>query len=104
MDKRKLKTSTIKIEYSEKELELHSLYGKINSIRNSKKLDISKIESIYENIKLNYPDEWLLLLEIYELIFTENLNLKEKVMISLNELKKDEKYKNLITNGLKLLK
>ena len=102
--RKKPKTSTIKIEYSEKELELHSLYGKINSIRNSKKLDISKIESIYENIKLNYPDEWLLLLEIYELIFTENLNLKEKVMISLNELKKDEKYKNLITNGLKLLK
>lgn len=102
--RKKPKTSTIKIEYSEKELELHSLYGKINSIRNSKKLDISKIESIYENIKLNYPDEWLLLLEIYELIFTENLNLKEKVMISLNGLKKDEKYKNLITNGLKLLK
>ena len=102
--RKKPKTSTIKIEYSEKELELHSLYGKINSIRNSKKLDISKIESIYENIKLNYPDEWLLLLEIYELVFTENLNLKEKVMISLNELKKDEKYKNLITNGLKLLK
>lgn len=102
--RKKPKTSTIKIEYSEKELELHSMYGKINSIRNSKKLDISKIESIYENIKLNYPDEWLLLLEIYELIFTENLNLKEKVMISLNELKKDEKYKNLITNGLKLLK
>jgi hypothetical protein len=25
-------------------------------------------------------------------------------MISLNGLKKDEKYKNLITNGLKLLK
>ena len=102
--RKKPKTSTIKIEYSEKELELHSLYGKINSIRNSKKLDISKIKSIYENIKLNYPDEWLLLLEIYELVFTENLNLKEKVMISLNELKKDEKYKNLITNGLKLLK
>lgn len=102
--RKKPKTSTIKIEYSEKELELHSLYGKINSIRNSKKLDISKIESIYENIKLNYPDEWLLLLEIYELVFTENLNLKEKVMISLNGLKKDEKYKNLITNGLKLLK
>ena len=102
--RKKPKTSTIKIEYSQKELELHSLYGKINSIRNSKKLDISKIESIYENIKLNYPDEWLLLLEIYELVFTENLNLKEKVMISLNGLKKDEKYKNLITNGLKLLK
>ena len=102
--RKKPKTSTIKIEYSEKELELHSLYGKIKSIRNSKKLDISKIESIYKNIKLNYPYEWLLLLEIYELVFTENLNLKEKVMISLNGLKKDEKYKNLITNGLKLLK
>ena len=102
--RKKPKTSTIKIEYSQKELELHSLYGKINSIRNSKKLDISKIESIYENIKLNYPDEWLLLLEIYELVFTENLNLKEKVMISLSGLKKDEKYKNLIINGLKLLK
>ncbi len=98
--RKKPKTTSAPINYSEEELELHTLYGEVRSIRDSKVCDILKIEPIYNNIKLNFPDEWLILLEIYEILFHQNLDLKDKVLVSLLELQKNEKYSNLITNGL----
>ena len=92
------------INYSKEELELHSLYGEVRSIRDSKVCDILKIEPIYNNIKLNFPNEWLILLEIYEILFHQTSDLKDKVLDSILELQKNEKYSNLITNGLRLIK
>jgi len=102
--RKKPKTTSAPIIYSKEELELHSLYGDVRSIRESKVCDILKIESIYNNIKLNFPNEWLILLEIYEILFNQTSDLKDKVLVSLLELQKNEKYSNLITNGLRLIK
>ena len=102
--RKKSKTTSVPINYSKKELELHSLYGEVRSIRDSKVCDILKIEPIYNNIKLNFPNEWLILLEIYEILFHQTSDLKDKVLVSLLELQKNEKYSNLITNGLRLIK
>ena len=102
--RKKPKTTSAPINYSKEELELHTLYGDVRSIRDSKVCDILKIEPIYNNIKLNFPNEWLILLEIYEILFHQNLDLKDKVLVSLLELQKNEKYSNLITNGLRLIK
>ena len=102
--RKKPKTTSAPINYSKEELELHTLYGDVRSIRDSKVCDILKIEPIYNNIKLNFPNEWLILLEIYEILFHQNLDLKDKVLVSLQELQKNEKYSNLITNGLRLIK
>ena len=101
--RKKPKTTSALINYSKEELELHSLYGEVRSIRDSKVCDILKIEPIYNNIKLNFPNEWLILLEIYEIVF-HNSDLKDKVLLSLMDLQKNEKYSNLITNGLRLIK
>ena len=102
--RKKPKTTSAPINYSKEELELHSLYGEVRSIRDSKVCDILKIEPIYNNIKLNFPNEWLILLEIYEILFHQTSDLKDKVLVSLLELQKNEKYSNLITNGLRLIK
>ena len=102
--RKKPKTTSVPINYSKEELELHSFYGEVRSIRDSKVCDILKIEPIYNNIKLNFPNEWLILLEIYEILFHQTLDLKDKVLVSLMELQKNEKYSNLITNGLRLIK
>ena len=102
--RKKPKTTSALINYSKEELELHSLYGEVRSIRDSKVCDILKIEPIYNNIKLNFPNEWLILLEIYEILFHQTSDLKDKVLVSLLELQKNEKYSNLITNGLRLIK
>ena len=101
--RKKPKTTSALINYSKEELELHSLYGEVRSIRDSKVCDILKIEPIYNNIKLNFPNEWLILLEIYEIVFHTS-DLKDKVLLSLMDLQKNEKYSNLITNGLRLIK
>ena len=101
---KKPKTTSVPINYSKEELELHSFYGEVRSIRDSKVCDILKIEPIYNNIKLNFPNEWLILLEIYEILFHQTSDLKDKVLVSLLELQKNEKYSNLITNGLRLIK
>ncbi|MCH1485488.1 MAG: aromatic amino acid hydroxylase [Flavobacteriaceae bacterium] len=102
--RKKPKTKSAPINYSKEELELHSLYGEVRSIRDSKVYDILKIEPIYNNIKLNFTNEWLILLEIYEILFHQTSDLKDKVLFSLLELQKNEKYSNLITNGLRLIK
>ena len=102
--RKKPKTTSVPINYSMEELELHSLYGEVRSIRDSKVCDILKIEPIYNNIKLNFPNEWLILLEIYEILFHQTSDLKDKVLDSILELQKNEKYSNLITNGLRLIK
>ena len=102
--RKKPKTTSAPINYSKEELELHSLYGEVRSIRDSKVCDILKIEPIYNNIKLNFPNEWLILLEIYEILFHQTSDLKDKVLDSILELQKNEKYSNLITNGLRLIK
>ena len=102
--RKKPKTTSVPINYSKEELELHSFYGEVRSIRDSKVCDILKIEPIYNNIKLNFPNEWLILLEIYEILFHQTSDLKDKVLVSLLDLQKNEKYSNLITNGLRLIK
>ena len=102
--RKKPKTTSAPINYSKEELELHSFYGEVRSIRDSKVCDILKIEPIYNNIKLNFPNEWLILLEIYEIVFHQTSDLKDKVLVSLLDLQKNEKYSNLITNGLRLIK
>ena len=102
--RKKPKTTSVPINYSKEELELHSFYGEVRSIRDSKVCDILKIEPIYNNIKLNFPNEWLILLEIYEILFHQTSDLKDKILVSLLDLQKNEKYSNLITNGLRLIK
>jgi len=53
---------------------------------------------------LSYPLEWLILLEIYELIVDSKFELKDKLREDLFELRKIDKYTDLIDNGLKLIK
>ena len=94
---------THKIKYSENELKLHSFYAEIRRIRESEKLDFNKIESIFNEIFENYSNEWLLFLEMYELVFKNQNDLSDNVLAQLKELKKNNKYKKLIEDGLKLL-
>ena len=46
----------------------------------------------------------LILLEIYEILFDTKLELKENVKNALLDLRKNNKFTDLIDNGLKLIK
>lgn len=96
-------TKTHKISYSEKELNLFSFYKEIAEMRKNNALDIGEITRIYKEISQNYPTDWLLPLEIFELLENSSSKLKDEVYNYLLKLKKHKKYNTLISNGLKLI-
>jgi len=91
---------TIKIQYSDKEKELFDLYQQVRDNRESNVLNIDELESVFKSLQNNFPSDWLLPLEIYELVYNSNSDLENNV---LEHLKKPSENKKLIHNGLKLI-
>ncbi|SHM84124.1 aromatic amino acid hydroxylase [Polaribacter sp. KT 15] len=96
------KTKTHKIKYSDNQKRLYGLYDSVREIRNTKNVTEQKIESIYNDLLNNYKNDWLLLLELYELAKTSKLDIQEKILKSLEVLKSNNSYTKLIENGLAL--
>ena len=94
---------THKINYSKSELKLYKLYAEVAKMRNSNSINSSRLEEIINILKQKYNNDWLLPLEIYELLCKTNTALKQEVFAYLTELKKNSKYIKLIDNGLALL-
>ncbi len=96
-------SKTVRIELSEKEIELSGLYKKVREIRIGASAKLSEIDDanlieIFTKLKLNHTKDWLLALEVYEL--TEN----PTVLRYLSEAKnRRPKVAHLIENGLALL-
>jgi phenylalanine-4-hydroxylase len=97
------KEKTHKIAYAKHELILHELYSVVANIRKKNTINIEELASILAMLKSNYSKDWLLPLEIYELVYGSNTKLEAEVLKYLMQLKKIEKYKQLIDNGLKLI-
>lgn len=92
------------IQYSDNTIRLHALYSQVRSIR-EKRGEMSEVEQIWQTLKLRYPDEWLLPLEIAELLKNNSVNfgLEEEITRFLKNLSgKDEEMHNLVENGLSL--
>jgi len=98
------KEKTHKISYTEDQKELHELYKKVRELRENKDSDIKLLTEIFKKIRIKFENDWLLVLEIYELLFQLKSTLKNEVLDFLLRLKKQPKYETLITNGLNLLK
>lgn len=96
-------TKTHKISYSEEELKLHKLYKKVAKMRKSELVDFEKLASIFEKIKLNFPTDWLLPLEMYEVAYQSNTAIEITILDHLMQLKNTKKFKQLIANGIRLI-
>jgi len=98
------KEKTHKIIHAPEALRLHDLYQKIRDIREKKEKN-NGVKQVYEIIKSEYPAEWLLVLEILELLGDtgENEQAKE-IKAHLISLKKgNPELENLIDNGLEVI-
>lgn len=97
------KQKTTKILYSNKEKKLHELYKlvKFQRVNNTNEFDILK--SVFKKVVKNYPSEWLILLEIYELIYNKDLSLMNEVYDQLSKLQQNKLYTKLIIDGLDLI-
>lgn len=94
---------TRKIVYSEKEIALHKLYAEVAAMRNSNTVDEDRVYAIFVLLEKNYPEEWLLPLEMLELVFHSSTDLKTQLELHLSKLTARESNKSLILNGLKLV-
>ena len=101
----KSEMKAIKVEYDQPTRKLFSLYAQVRNIREDK-LSENDISLVYKNLAENYPDEWLLRLEILEQIREKSsvTELKSKILNDLEKLKnKSADQKKLIESGLELI-
>lgn len=94
---------TIKAKKSAEREELENLYLNVRNIREGKKALLT-LEETFEVILNNHPKDWLLSVEIMELIHGNNTELEQQIISHLENLKQSRpEILNLITNGLDLI-
>ncbi len=99
------KEKTHQIHYDAKANELHKLYQEIRKLReggNNK----HKMAEIWKKVSGEHPNEWLLVIEMLELVrlFNINTGLEEEVLGRLDQLQKAKpELHQLIKNGLSLV-
>jgi phenylalanine-4-hydroxylase len=97
-------STTIKAKQTAERSDLEKLYKTVRSIRESKE-ETTPLTPIFKTIKANHPSDWLLVVEIAELLKDRNDHpLLEEVLNYLEALKqKRPKIEHLITGGLDLI-
>ena len=95
---------TNKIIYSKADQEIQKLYKSLRVFRENKTFDSKVYTDLFKEIKENCPDEWLILLELYEVVCFNDITLAKEVHIELVRLKRNKNLKQLICDGLDLIK
>ena len=97
-------SKTIKSKKTPEKEELESLYKNIRDIREGREAAQS-INEVFAALKEKHADDWLLSVEIAELLHAQNNNaLLDEVVAQLEQLKlKRPKVAHLITDGLSLI-
>jgi len=97
---------THKIEHTEEAKKLHSLYQKVREFR-SANLPIENIIETWVSVKNNFPNDWLICLEIFEIVEQKKEVFQElhtEIQHHLFELSNSNKaFENFISNGLKCI-
>jgi phenylalanine-4-hydroxylase len=96
----------IEIEYEDKEKHLFTFYKEMRDMRSRGQLDIKRLNKIYDEAREDYPEDWLIRLELYEMAKQDSgdLILAESLRADLEKMKNiSEEYDSLITSGLDLL-
>ncbi|MCP5048058.1 MAG: aromatic amino acid hydroxylase [bacterium] len=99
-------TRTMKVDYSEAALELHRLYQKVRDYRESGSTDHALLQDVWSIVRKDYADEWLLPIELLELLEEKKLfpETKHEIKQRLKKLcvERSECAK-LIKDGLNLI-
>ena len=95
-------TKTHKIKYSNSDKELYVLYDKIRNCRENNTVSENIIKEIFTELNTKFQNDWLLLLELYELSVKNNFSIKNSILEKLEDLKGNKSYTTLIEKGLVL--
>jgi len=97
-------TETIKENKDNNTVELEQLYQQVRTIRAKNIIDNKQVETIFINLQKQHPNDWLLSLELYELL-NDNYSLKTCILDHLNTIReKRPKIAHLIADGIALIK
>jgi phenylalanine-4-hydroxylase len=98
------KTTTIKAKHTDERDDLEVLYQTVRMIRENKDSK-SELKSVFEELKNNHQNDWLLSIEIAELLKdSEEKQLLQEVLVYLDQLKeKRPEVAHLIAGGLDLI-
>src|SRR6187431_2896072 len=96
-------SKTIKAKHTAERDDLEVLYQTVRNIRESKDT-VTSLEPIFEKLQNNHPNDWLLSVELVELLHVRNeTNLMQQILLHLDKLKKQRpELEKLISNGLEL--
>ena len=97
-------TKTHKISYTKEEQKLYSFYDDVRNMRENSTINEDKLIAIFKEVKNNFPSDWLLPLEMFELALQNSFSIRFTILEHLENLQKEPSYSKLITNGLNLLK
>ncbi|WP_201713970.1 aromatic amino acid hydroxylase [Rossellomorea arthrocnemi] len=83
---------------------LENLFAEVRGLRDMA-FSIDLIPSIVGKLKNDFPEEWLLRLEVLELLEEHEPEsiLKDELLLDLYELRKQDRFKRLIQNGLDII-
>jgi phenylalanine-4-hydroxylase len=97
-------SKTIKAKQTAERDDLEVVYQTVRSIRESNDTTTS-LEPIFTKLQNNHPNDWLLSVELIELLNTRNeTNLMQQILLHLENLKKQRpEIEKLISNGLELI-
>lgn len=99
-----ISTTTIKSGCSQEEQSLLTLYKEVRDIREEKTVSKEQLTTIFDKVSTHYSNDWLLPLEIYELVYDNNSRLTKRVLEHLTTLtKRRPEIAHLIENGIQLL-
>ncbi|WP_333696403.1 aromatic amino acid hydroxylase [Flavobacterium sp.] len=97
-------SKTIKAKKSKEREELESLYLAVRKIRSNESSDLS-LEQVFEILKQNHPNDWLLSVEMIELTTqTNSTQLQQELIAFLEKVKTNRpEVAHLINDGLDLI-
>jgi phenylalanine-4-hydroxylase len=98
------KMRVVKIKYDKKAKNLHELYSQLRDYRENKS-DNSIFPSLWEEYKKNHDYDWLLGVELYEILTTEKLYSGIKSELKnwlIDKADKDKELNKLIQDGISL--
>ena len=99
----KTTSKTIKPKLTREKEELESLYQSVRNIREGKNTKFS-LEAAFDILKKFHPNDWLLAVEIYELVFDKNAEFAREVRTHLEKVKEQRpKIGHLIDGGIALI-
>tara|TARA_B100001029_G_scaffold179174_1_gene187800 strand:+ start:1 stop:1512 length:1512 start_codon:yes stop_codon:yes gene_type:complete len=98
-----LSGTLLPIEYSDKERLLHGLYQEVRTMRNKDNIDVDALSDIFLKVQKDFSSEWLLVLEMYELLHQSDMDLEKDLLNHLKSLTDNVEIAHLVSRGLQLI-